>query len=93
MRGAPPAGDRILLNNAAVIRQQLGDLESAEKLVRRALSLGTPDAVVLDTASWILFQKYGATPEVKAWSAKAVALKGDDPEIKAHAARIRAAGN
>lgn len=91
LQGAPPTGDRILLNNAAFIRQQLGDLDGAERLIRRALAVGAPDGVVLDTASWILFQKYGATPEVKAMSARAQKLLPDNAEVRAHAEKIRAA--
>jgi predicted Zn-dependent protease len=91
LRGAPPAGDRILLNNAAYIRQQLGDLDGAERLIRRALALGTPDGVVLDTASWILFQKYGATPEVRSMSARAERLLPKNADVRAHAAKIRTA--
>lgn len=91
LRGAPPAGDKILLNNAAYIRQQLGDLDGAERLIRRALTLGAPDGVVLDTASWILFQKYGATPEVRSMSARAEKLLPNNADVRAHAARIRAA--
>lgn len=91
LRGAPPAGDKILLNNAAYIRQQLGDLDGAERLIRRALTLGAPDGVVLDTASWILFQKYGATPEVRSMSARAEKLLPNNADVRAHAAKIRAA--
>ncbi|NCA02427.1 MAG: hypothetical protein EBS87_09680 [Sphingomonadaceae bacterium] len=91
LRGAPPTGDRILLNNAAFIRQQLGDLDGAERLIRRALALGTPDGVVLDTASWILFQKYGSTPEVRSMSARAEKLLPGHADVRAHAAKIRAA--
>ena len=91
LRGAPPAGDKILLNNAAYIRQQLGYLDGAERLIRRALTLGAPDGVVLDTASWILFQKYGATPEVRSMSARAEKLLPNNADVRAHAAKIRAA--
>lgn len=90
LRTAPPTGDRILLNNAAYIRQQLGDLDEAERLIRRALALGAPDGIVLDTAAWILFQKYGPTREARDFSARAEKLLPSDANVKAHAALIRA---
>lgn len=88
LQNAPASGDRILLNNAAFIRQKMGDLGTAETLIRKALTLGTPDAIILDTASWILFEKYGATPEVRALSNRALKLAPNNPDVRAHAQKI-----
>lgn len=91
LRADPATMNKALLNNAAYTRQQLGDFAGAEALARRALAIDPNDPVVQDTTSWILFARYGATPEAVRLSRRARARLGDDPDVRQHGARIEAA--
>ncbi|MEY3906910.1 MAG: Tetratricopeptide repeat, partial [Pseudomonadota bacterium] len=91
LRADPATMNKALLNNAAYARQQLGDLAAAEALARRALAIDPNDPVVQDTTSWILFARYGATPEAVRLSRRARARMGNDPDVRQHGARIEAA--
>lgn len=91
LRADSQTQDRRLLNNAALARQMGGDLVGAERLIRRALDLAPNDPIILDTASWILFKKYGRTPEAVALSRRAALALPQDRDVQFHARSIAAA--
>lgn len=91
LRADPQTQDRRLLNNAALARQMAGDLVGAERLIRRAMDLAPNDPIILDTAAWILFKKYGRTPEAVALSRRAALALPQDRDVQFHARTIAAA--
>ncbi len=93
LQSAPQTQDHILLNNAALVRQKLGDLPGAEKLARRALATAPNDPIIMDTLGWILFAKNGPTPEVRGLIGRAQRALPNDPDVQQHARAVaQAAG-
>ncbi len=88
----PQTKDRVLLNNAALVRQRVGDLEGSEKLARQAFALDPNDPVLMDTLGWILFQKKGPTPEARKLILSAAKALPNDREVQQHAQALRNAG-
>ncbi|MFM7027290.1 MAG: tetratricopeptide repeat protein [Chakrabartia sp.] len=87
----PQTRDPRLLNNAALAKQMGGDLGRAEALIRRALAAAPTDPIILDTAAWVVFKKYGRTPEALDLSRRALAGLPQDPDVQRHARAITGA--
>lgn len=87
-----PRGNQVvLLNNAAFVKTNLGDLAGAVALGRRALALAPGDPIVMDTLGWALFKSSGATPEARQLLQRAVNAQPGNGTIRAHAMAVQAA--
>lgn len=91
LNAEPATSNKVLLNNAAYARQQLGDLNGAQLLIERALRATPNDPILLDTAGWIAFKKDGPTPQALSFIRRARSAMPGHPEIEAHAKAIEAA--
>ena len=89
--GNPSGNQVVLLNNAAFVKINLGDLPGAIALARRALALAPNDPVVMDTLGWALFKSGGPTPEVRQLLQRAVTAQPGNPTITSHAMAVQAA--
>ncbi len=83
----------ILLNNAASVRLELGDMEQAIALARKAHQQAPTDPYVLDTLGWALFKAHGATPEAIGYMQAAARGAPNNNEIARHVAAVASAAS
>ena len=67
------------------LAEDRGDLEEAERLIQRALSLDPNDGFYVDSLGWVYFQR-GEYMKAVEQLERAVELTGDDPTINEHLA-------